>query len=157
MRASKPGGSVLRVASALPVRRVPPVAQDRGQAAIGAAVSESSNAVVNEISTPPFDGPHSDHDERSPSPHLLAEPALLGYRPFEDDPDSRPLPSSDAAALALESVVETLSGLFIDTWLEADLPDLLWSFVNLPHRKADRVGRDLDDNRRRTHCRLLGR
>ena len=38
------------------------------------------------------------------------------------------------------------SGLFLDTRLEADLPDLLWSFVNLFHRKAERVGRDLDDN-----------
>lgn len=108
--------------------------------------------MVNEISTPPFDGPHSDHDERSPPAHLLDELAFLRYRPFEDDPDSRPLPSSDAAALALESVVEPLSGLFIDTWLEADLPDLLWSFVNLPHSKADRIGRDLDDNRRGTRA-----
>ena len=111
--------------------------------------------MINEISTPPFDGPHSDHDARLPSPHLLDELALHGYRPFEDEPDPRPLPSSDAATLALESVVEALSGLFIDTRLEADLPDLLWSFVNLFHRKADRIGRDLDDNetaQRRSHA-----
>ena len=106
----KPAGSVLRVASALRVRRVPPVARDRCQAAIGAALSERTTAMINEISTPPFDGPHSDHDERSPSPHLLDELALHGYRPFEDESDPHPLPSSDAATLALESVVEALSG-----------------------------------------------
>ena len=66
-----------------------------------------------------------------------------------------PLPASDTASMALESVIEALSGLFIDTRLEADLPDLLWSFVNLFHRKADRIGRDLDDNetaQRRSHA-----
>jgi hypothetical protein len=64
----------------------------------------------------------------------------------DNEPDPRPLPSSDAATLALESTFETLSSLFLDTRLEADLPDLLWSFVNLFHRKAERIGRDLDDN-----------
>ncbi|AZG78772.1 DUF2493 domain-containing protein [Methylocystis rosea] len=100
----------------------------------------------DEITSLPFESDLSDHDARSSSSHLLDELALHGYRPFEDDPDPRPLPSSDAAALALESVVETLSGLLSDTRLEADLPDLLWSIVNLFHRKADRIGRDLDDN-----------
>jgi hypothetical protein len=71
---------------------------------------------------------------------------LHGYRPPDNEPDPRPLPSSDAATLALESTFETLSSLFLDTRLEADLPDLLWSFVNLFHRKAERIGRDLDDN-----------
>ena len=94
----------------------------------------------------PFNARHSDHDEESPSSHLLDELALHGYRPFDDEPDPRPLPSSDAASTALESMVEVLSGLFLDTRLEADLPDLLWSFANLFHRKADRIGRELDDN-----------
>ena len=94
----------------------------------------------------PFNARHSDHDEESPSSHLLDELALHGYRPFDDEPDPHPLPSSDAASTALESMVEVLSGLFLDTRLEVDLPDLLWSFVNLFHRKADRIGRDLDDN-----------
>lgn len=33
-----------------------------------------------------------------------------------------------------------------NTRLEADLPDLLWSLVNLFHRKADRISRDQGDN-----------
>jgi hypothetical protein len=100
----------------------------------------------DEFSSLPFDAFSPDHETKSPSSHLLDELALHGYRPLDDDPDPRPLPSSDAASLALDSAVEALSGLFFDTRLEADLPDLLWSFVNLFHRKAERVSRDLDDN-----------
>jgi hypothetical protein len=42
-----------------------------------------------------------------------------------------------------------------DTRLEADLPDVLWSMVNLFHRRLDRIERDLDDNeqaQRRLQC-----
>jgi hypothetical protein len=109
----------------------------------------------DEFASLPFDAFSPDHDATSPSSHLLDELALHGYRPLDDEPDPRPLPSSDAASLALESAVEALAGLFLDTRLEADLPDLLWSFVNLFHRKAERVGRDLDDNetaQRRSHA-----
>jgi hypothetical protein len=94
----------------------------------------------------PFDTRAPDRDVQSPSPNLLDELALHGYRPLEDEPDPRPLPSSDAASLALEAAVEALSGLFLETRLEADLRDLLWSFVNLFPRKADRIDRELDDN-----------
>jgi YspA, cpYpsA-related SLOG family len=100
----------------------------------------------DEFSSLPFDAFSPDHETKSPSSHLLDELALHGYRPLDDEPDRRPLPSSDAASLALDSAVEALSGLFLDTRLETDLPDLLWSFVNLFHRKAERVSRDLDDN-----------
>jgi hypothetical protein len=100
----------------------------------------------DEIASQSFDTFARDHEAQSPSSHLLDELALHGYRPLDDEPDPRPLPSSDAASLALEAAVEALSGLFLDTRLEADLPDLLWSFVNLFHRKADRIDRDLDDN-----------
>jgi hypothetical protein len=89
---------------------------------------------------------HSELGGQSPSSHLLDELALHGYRPFEEEPDSRPLPTSDDATLALESLIDVLSGLFLDTRLEADLPDLLWSIVNLFHRKVDRISRELGDN-----------
>jgi hypothetical protein len=100
----------------------------------------------DEIASQSFDTFARDHESQSPSSHLLDELALHGYRPLDDEPDARPLPASDAASLSLEIAVEALSGLFLDTRLEADLPDLLWSFVNLFHRKADRIDRDLDDN-----------
>ena len=100
----------------------------------------------DEIASQSFDTFARDHESQSPSSHLLDELALHGYRPLDDEPDARPLPASDAASVSLEIAVEALSGLFLDTRLEADLPDLLWSFVNLFHRKADRIDRDLDDN-----------
>ncbi|WP_051080426.1 DUF2493 domain-containing protein [Methylocystis rosea] len=87
-----------------------------------------------------------DGQNESPSSHLLDELALHGYRPFDDEPDPRPLPSSDLGEMALEAAVESLSSLFLNTRLETDLPDLLWSFVNVFHRKAERIDRDLDDN-----------
>jgi len=100
----------------------------------------------DEFASLPFETFAPDHEAASPSSHLLDELALHGYRPLDNEPYPHPLPSSDAATLALESTFEALSSLFFDTRLEADLPDFLWPFVNLFHRKAERIGRYLDDN-----------
>ena len=35
--------------------------------------------------------------EAAPSAHLLEELQLYGYRPFQDEPDPRPLPEADQA------------------------------------------------------------
>ena len=56
------------------------------------------------------------------------------------------MPEPEAAELALGAVFDALSSLLIDTRLEDEIPDLLWSLVNLLHRKADRHSRKLDDN-----------
>ncbi|MFZ3182063.1 MAG: hypothetical protein WA156_18100 [Methylocystis silviterrae] len=93
-----------------------------------------------EITPLPYEASHE-----SSSSHLLDELPLYGYRPFDDEP-ARPLPSSDTVSAALEAAVESLSSLFLNTRLEEDLPDLLWSFVNLFHRKAERIDQELDDN-----------
>ena len=82
----------------------------------------------------------------SPSAHLLDELSLYAYRPLGDEPDPRPLPEPEAAELALGAVFDAFSSLLIDTRLEDEVPDLLWSLVNLLHRKADRHARKLDDN-----------
>jgi len=82
----------------------------------------------------------------SPSAHLLDELCLYAYRPLGEDPDPRPLPEPETAELALGAVFESLSGLLTGTRLEDEIPDLLWSLVNLLHRKADRLSRKLDDN-----------
>ena len=82
----------------------------------------------------------------SPAVHSLDELALYGCRPFQDDADPRPLPEPNAAEGAIAGALNALADLFCSTRLEDDLPDLLWSFVNLFHRKADRITRDLDDN-----------
>ena len=94
--------------------------------------------------------PDSDTDPEfpaaSPTAHLLDELALYGYRPGQDEPDPRPLPEPDAVQAQLDNAVEALGAMLTGTRLEDDLADLLWSFVNLFHRKLDRIERELDSN-----------
>jgi hypothetical protein len=82
----------------------------------------------------------------SPSAHLLDELQLHGYRPLDEEGDPSPLPSPEVAELALATIFEAATGLFAETRLEPDLPDLLWNLVNLFHRQTERMGRLLDDN-----------
>ena len=82
----------------------------------------------------------------APSPHLLDELQLQGYRPLEEEGDPRPLPSPELAEQSLASMFEAAANLFLETRLENDLPDLLWSVVNLFHRQCERMGRLLDEN-----------
>jgi hypothetical protein len=84
----------------------------------------------------------------SPTAHLLDELQLYGYRPYGDEPDPRPLPEADHAALEISNCVESLSALVSGTRLEDDLADLVWTFVNIFHRKIARLDRALDDNER---------
>ena len=82
----------------------------------------------------------------SPTDHVLAELQLYGYRPFQDDPDPRPLPDARTIAGAVADIFDALVATLGDTRLEPDLEDLLWSTVNLFHRSASRIERELDDN-----------
>jgi hypothetical protein len=82
----------------------------------------------------------------SPTAHLLDELQLYGHRPFEDEPDARPLPDADRLQGALSDVFDALVSTLNDTRLEPDLPDLLWSIVNVFHRGIDRIQRSLDTN-----------
>src|SRR5260370_4190578 len=82
----------------------------------------------------------------SPTAHLLDELALYGHRPGEGEPDPRPMPEADAVQAQLDAMVEAFSAMLSGTRLEDDLSDLLWSFVNLFHRKTDRIERELDTN-----------
>ena len=77
---------------------------------------------------------------------LLQEMQLHGHRPFEDDPDPRPLPEPRLAGGAVGDMFDGLAGCLVDTRLEPDLEDLLWNLVNLFHRTGERVERLLDDN-----------
>jgi YspA, cpYpsA-related SLOG family len=94
----------------------------------------------------------TDHDDiepahaASPTEHVLSEMQLFGYRPFDDKPDRRPLPEGRMIAGAVADIFDALVAALNDTRLEPDLEDLLWSTVNLFHRAADRIGRQLDDN-----------
>ena len=89
-----------------------------------------------------FEPPHAS----SPTDHVLTELQLYGYRPFQDEPDPRPLPEARAVAGAVADIFDALVATLSDTRLEPDLEDLLWSTVNLFHRAIDRIERELDDN-----------
>ncbi|MGV7215143.1 DUF2493 domain-containing protein [Bradyrhizobium sp. UFLA05-112] len=91
---------------------------------------------------PDFEAPHP----RSATDHILSELQLYGYRPLQDEPDPRPLPEGKAIAGAVADIFDALVATLNDTRLEPDLEDLLWSAVNLFHRAADRIERELDTN-----------
>jgi hypothetical protein len=91
---------------------------------------------------PDFDG----SDGSSPTDHVLIELQLYGHRPFQDEPDPRPLPEARAIGGAVADIFDALVSTLSDTRLEPDLENLLWSTVNVFHRAAERVHRELDDN-----------
>jgi hypothetical protein len=95
----------------------------------------------------------SEHDDgfepqhaSSPTDHVLTELQLYGFRPFQDEPDPRPLPEGNMVAGAIADIFDALIATLDDTRLEPDLDDLLWSAVNLFHRATGRIERELDDN-----------
>ena len=84
----------------------------------------------------------------SPTDHVLNELQLYGWRPYQDEPDPRPLPEGNAVAAAVADIFDALVATLGDTRLEPDLEELLWGAVNLFHRATGRVERELDDNER---------
>ncbi|MCC2108080.1 MAG: DUF2493 domain-containing protein [Hyphomicrobiales bacterium] len=92
------------------------------------------------------DTAYEPHHDSSPTDHLLQELQLYGYRPFEDDPDPRPLPEGRVIAGSIADIFDALVVALSDTRLEPDLEELLWGTVNLFHRATDRIERELDDN-----------
>jgi hypothetical protein len=89
-----------------------------------------------------YEPPHT----ASPTEHILAELQLYGSRPFQDDPDPRPLPEARLVEGAVADIFDALVVALSDTRLEPDLEELLWSTVNLFHRATSRIERELDDN-----------
>src|SRR3546814_18243209 len=73
---------------------------------------------------------------------------LYGYRPFEDEPDHRPLPDGHIAAGAVAETFDALVSCLTDTRIETDLDDILWGVVNVFHRAGARIEPELDDNER---------
>lgn len=84
--------------------------------------------------------------ELSATAHLLDEIQLYGYRPFEDEPDPRPLPEPRLASAAVADMFDGMISSLQDTRIEPDLDDLLWNFVNIFHRAGERIERELDRN-----------
>lgn len=98
------------------------------------------------MTTDRFAGDAEPAHAASATAHLLDELQLYGHRPFADEPDPRPLPEAARLQGALADMFDALVASLNDTRLEPDLPDLLWSLVNLFHRAIDRVQRELDAN-----------
>lgn len=95
----------------------------------------------------------TDHDDSyepehtsSSTDHVLTELQLYGYRPFQDEPDPRPLPEGNVVAGAIADIFDALITSMGETRLEPDLDEILWSTVNLFHRATARIERELDDN-----------
>ncbi|WP_103175052.1 DUF2493 domain-containing protein [Paracoccus sp. SY] len=82
----------------------------------------------------------------SQTDHVLTELQLYGWRPFQDEPDPRPLPEADTVSTAVSDIFDALVASLSDTRLEPDLEELLWGTANLFHRAAARVERELDSN-----------
>ncbi|MGD9805458.1 MAG: DUF2493 domain-containing protein [Hyphomicrobiaceae bacterium] len=82
----------------------------------------------------------------SPTAHLLDELALHAHRPFDDEADPRPLPGPEKIQGALADIFDALVATLSDTRLEPDLEVLLWSVVNIFHRRIDRIEHELDKN-----------
>src|SRR5215510_8792620 len=94
--------------------------------------------------------PHDTELERphtsSSSDHVLTELQLYGWRPFQDEPDPRPLPEARIIAGAVADIFDALIATLRDTRLEPDLDNLLWSTVNVFHRAAGGVHRKPENN-----------
>jgi hypothetical protein len=112
------------------------------KAAMGAANPRRGITMATHRNNPDFEPAHAS----SPTDHLLTELQLYGHRPFQDEPDPRPLPEPEIIGGAVADIFDALVATLGDTRLEPDLEDLLWSTVNLFHRATDRVQRVLDDN-----------
>jgi hypothetical protein len=96
--------------------------------------------------TADLDDTFEPHHASSPTDHLLSELQLYGYRPFQDEPDPRPLPEGNVVAGAIADIFDALITSMAETRLEPDLDEILWSTVNLFHRATGRIERELDDN-----------
>jgi hypothetical protein len=90
------------------------------------------------------DDDEPEHIESS-TEQALGALRLYGHRSY-DQPDLRPVPEDYALDGAVAEMFDALAATLVDTRLEPDLHDLLWSMVNVFHRAIDRVQRKLDDN-----------
>lgn len=94
----------------------------------------------------PLDDGNEPHHASSPTGRFIYEMQLYGHRPFQDEPDPRPLPEEPVVQSALTTIFDAMFEMLGDTRLEPDLEDLLWSTVNLFQRAGERIQRELQGN-----------
>lgn len=85
----------------------------------------------------------------SPTASLLDQLALYGVRPGSDDPDWRPLPEVTTVEQGIALMIEAAQSMFQETRLEDEAEEVLWSIVNLFHRRLAYAQKRLDDNEAR--------
>ena len=96
------------------------------KAAMGAVDPTKDSTMTTEHDDIGFEPPHA----ASPTDQILAELQLHGYRPFQDEPDPRPLPEATAVAGAVSDIFDALVVALTDTRLEPDLEDLRTLGIN---------------------------
>ena len=106
------------------------------------AADPTKDSIMATHDDPAFEPVH----DTSPTDHVLTELQLFGHRPFQDEPDPRPLPEANVITGAVVDIFDALVSTLSDTRLEPDLENLLWSTANLFHRAVDRIERELDGN-----------
>ena len=94
----------------------------------------------------PIDAAVEPRHASSPTDRIIYEMQVFGYRPFQDEPDPRPLPAESVVQSALTAMFDAMFEMLGDTRLEPDLEDMLWSTVNLFHRAGERIQRELQRN-----------
>ncbi len=109
---------------------------------MGAADPTKDITMTTDRDDPEFEPVHAS----SPTDHVLTELQLYGHRPFQDEPDPRPLPDTQSITGAVVDIFDAFVSTLTDTRLEPDLEELLWSAVNLFHRATQRIERELDAN-----------
>ncbi len=94
----------------------------------------------------PADDSFEPHHACSPTDRFIYEMQVYGYRPFQDEPDPRPLPEEPQVQSSITAIFDAFAEMLGDTRLEPDLEDLFWSIPNLFHRVGERIQRELDRN-----------
>ena len=84
---------------------------------MGAAVPTKEYAMTTDRDEQTWDPPLT----ISPTDHVLTELQLHGYRPFQDEPDPRPLPEARIVAAAVADIFDALIASLSETRLEPDL------------------------------------
>lgn len=88
----------------------------------------------------------SGHAPVSATARVMDGLALYGHTPAYDDPEYRPMPEASELTGVVAALFDAVVSPFADTALEAETADVLWSLVDVLHRKTDRLQRFLDDN-----------
>ncbi|TBY62688.1 hypothetical protein E0H51_35755, partial [Rhizobium leguminosarum bv. viciae] len=71
---------------------------------------------------PPDDG-FEPHHASSPTDRFIYEMQVFGYRPFQDEPDPRPLPEEPQVQSSITVIFDAFAEMLGDTRLEPDLED----------------------------------